>query len=429
MAVHEVVSPRLLKAFGWGTMRAVTRLVCSFASIKVTSVYLGPTGLALIAQFNNFMSLCQAIVATGLDTATGRLTAEYHEDGDRCRALWGTVGRIGMGLGLAMAILIVATSYWLSTWLLLNADLQWVFFIGAAAVVCGTFNSVLLAAMAARREIGMAAGSGILATIMGLVIFVPSSVHFGVQGGLVASALAYIASFLITLLMANRMPSMPLRDFAGKLNRHEAARIVRFYPMLIVHAVIVPLTPIVIRDQITTLVNLEATGLWQACSRLSETYMMVISASVSLHFQPRLGEVVNSPQQLRAEVLRTIGASLAVTASMGIALLVFREWVVRLVLSPAFLPVVDLVPVQILGDVFKMAGWLSGFVLVATVRTPWFIAAELVVPVVFVAATRLLVPEFGVVGANMAYVMAYFVQFMVTVYALRKIVFLRSPPT
>jgi len=429
MALRDIVGPRLLKAFGWGSTRAVTRLVCGFLSIKVTSVYLGPTGLALIAQLNNFMSLGQAVVATGLDTATGRLTAEYGADNARRRALWGTIGRIGLGLGLGMAVLIVAGSYWLSHWLLLDTNLQWVFVVAAAAVVSGIFNSVLVSALAARGEIGRAAGSGILATILGLVIFAPASVWFGVPGGLAATGLAYVVSFLVTWVLAQRLPSMPLGEFVGEFDRTEAVRIAKFYPMLIVHAVMVPLTPILVRDELTTLLNLEATGLWQACWRLSETYMMVVSMSVSLHFQPRLGELVNSPRQMRAEVFRTIGSALAATASIGLVVLLLREWVVRLVFSPAFLPVVDLLPVQILGDVLKMAGWLMGFVLVATVRSAWFIVAEVVVLVVFVAGARLLVPGLGVAGANWAYVMAYGIQCVIAVFALRDILFARSKPT
>ena len=64
------------KAFRLGALQALVRLVCSFASVKLTAVYLGPAGLALIAQFNNFMSLCQGVIVTGLDDTSGAGVAQ-----------------------------------------------------------------------------------------------------------------------------------------------------------------------------------------------------------------------------------------------------------------------------------------------------------------------------------------------------------------
>src|ERR1700712_2425177 len=87
----------LRKSISLGAMRAMVRLVCGFASVKLTAVYLGPSGLALIAQFNNFMALCQSVVVTGLETAGARLTAEYIDDRPRRGALLHTLGKLAVG--------------------------------------------------------------------------------------------------------------------------------------------------------------------------------------------------------------------------------------------------------------------------------------------------------------------------------------------
>src|SRR5882672_3610197 len=95
-AVSGVSIRSLYKSLSLGAARALVRLICGFVSVKLTAVYLGPSGMALIAQFNNFMSLCQGIVTTGLETAASRLTSEYASDPVRRAVLLHTLGRIAL---------------------------------------------------------------------------------------------------------------------------------------------------------------------------------------------------------------------------------------------------------------------------------------------------------------------------------------------
>lgn len=417
------------KAFGLGTLQALVRLVCSFASVKLTAVYLGPAGLALIAQFNNFVSLCQGIIVTGLETATMRLSAEYGADVERRGRLLATVGKVGVGLGLPTALVLVVASPWLASWLLKDSAYGYVFVIGAIGMLAAILNSVLLAVLTTRGEISRVVASNILATIFGVLVFAPAAMRWGTQGGLYASSTIYMFSLLLTLIVLSRTTVLGLREFVGRFDRGEARRIAGFYPMLVFHAAMTPLSLILIREHVTSQLSLEAAGLWQACWRLSETYMIVVMMSVTTQFMARLGEVVNSPERLRAEVLRTLGASVGATAAMAVCIFVLREWVVRLIFSRAFMPVTELMPMQLIGDVLKMAGWTLGFVLVATVRSRWYVAIEVVVPLTFIFAARVLGPGMGVSGVTAAYVVAGCVQCTMAFIALRDVIFVRRPTT
>jgi polysaccharide transporter, PST family len=269
------------KAFTLGAARALVRLICGFISVKITAVYLGPSGLALIAQFNNFMTLCQSVVSTGLETAASRLTAEYGSDAARRRVLLGTVGKIGFSLGVPLALAVAVTSPWLASWLLKDARYAWVF------VLAAILNGVLLATLSARGDIVRMAGSNMLGTVCGLLIFAPAAVKWGVTGGLFAASAVYLCSLLLTLILISSSTLVRVRDFIGRFDRAEARRIAAFYPMLVLHAVMSPLSLILIREHVASSLSLESAGLWQACWRLSETYLMVVMSSVTTQFMPR----------------------------------------------------------------------------------------------------------------------------------------------
>ncbi|MFO1217423.1 MAG: O-antigen translocase [Burkholderiaceae bacterium] len=427
-APYRPAAERRSLASSLGVVRAMVQLACSFISVKLTAVYLGPSGLALIAQFNNFMSLSQSVVITGLETAAGRLTAEYGQDADRRRRLLSTVGRIGLGLGIPTAAAVAIASPWLASWLLRDAGYAWVFVLGALSLLAAILNAILLGALSARGDIGRVVLSNIIAIVLGVSMFAPASMRWGVAGGLYASAGVYVASVMVTLVLIRRSPLISLRDLVGPFDRAEARRIAGFYPMLIVHAVMVPLSLLLIRQHVASALSLESAGLWQACWRLSETYLMIVMSSVTTQFMVRLGEASGSPKLLRAETLKTLALAVCATLALALTIYILREWIVRILFSAAFLPVADLMGMQLLGDVLKITGFTLGYVLVATMRSRWYIAIEILVPLTFIVLARFLGANMGVPGVTAAYSIAGAVHCVLSVIALRDLLFVRGQP-
>src|SRR5438445_12811556 len=77
---RKVGGTRWYRALGLGGIYSLSRLALSFVTIKFTAVYLGPSGIALVAQLGNFISICQGILGGGIGTATGRLYPEFGHD-------------------------------------------------------------------------------------------------------------------------------------------------------------------------------------------------------------------------------------------------------------------------------------------------------------------------------------------------------------
>lgn len=416
----------LRKAFGFGTSQALIRLVCSFVSIKFTAVYLGPSGLALIAQFNGLVSLGQGLLGAGLNTATVRLTPEYIGQPQRRRALWSTGLALAAMFATAGVLALLLAGPMLARRLFADETYAWAIALAGLAIAANVFNNQLLGALNGAREIGRVVLSNVLATVAGLLAFAPACMLWGTAGGMVGSCASYLLALLISIGLGLRSPTVHLRDFLGRFDGAEARRILGFYPMLVAHATLTPLAMILVRDVVISSLSLESAGLWQATWRLSEVYTTVITTSVSLYFMPRLGELAGDELAMRNEVWRTLLLVTVLTALMALGIFLLREWIVPLVFSASFLGVQALMPVQLLGDVIKMAAWILGFVLVARINTRWYVAIEIMVPVVLVLGVRWLVPALGAVGAMWAYVLASMVQLALAALGLRRLLFARA---
>lgn len=418
----------MARAFGWGAGMAGTRLVCSFLSIKVTAVFLGPGGLALVAQFSNLVNLFQSMLGQGLVTGSVSLGAEAGAAQARRQVVRATALRIALVLAVTAGVVLAFASPLIAPWLLGDSRFTLLIALSGVVIAAGMLTDLLHGALGVGKEVGLIGGAVMTSTVLGLVIFAPAVYFWGLSGALWASFAVMLSSTLVSVTVVRRLSrSVALSDFFGPFDRTIARRLMGFYPMLIVNGALPPLVLILARDTLRAALGLESAGLWQATWRLSEAYQAVIVSGVSLHFMASLGERVHDPRALQRQVLRTLGTATAATAAMALVIGLLREPIVHLVFSPDFGAVADLMPLQLLGDVLKMGGWILSMALVALMRTRWFLVIALFGAACFVGATKALVPVLGIEGVLWAYVGTGGLQVLLGVAALRDVLLPHRP--
>ena len=425
-SVREIFMDRIwgtgwYRALGLSGIHSLFRLALSFITIKFTAVYLGPSGLALVAQLGNFISLWHGFFGGGIGTATARLYPELKSEPVGRTRFLGTAWRLGSAFAVLSIAFIALGSGPLARWLLTSDSHGFAVMLGGVAVACLVLNTVIVSAMNGAGEMGRVVASYMIASVAGFAVYVPASVIWGIPGGLIGYAVSQSACLPVSLAILRWSSSVVTpEEFRGGFDRAQARRILSFMPMLVVHSAMSPLALILIRDMVASSLGLETAGIWQATWRVSEVYLGVVMASVSLYFLPRLGEVVGTPL-LHKEIVQTFSRAVGMTAAFALALFIMRDWVVHVVFTEEFLPVRNLMPFQLLGDVLKMAAWTLGFVLVSLVRSRWYIALEILIPVVYFGGALWLVPRFGVQGVTWAYCLAAAAHLVISVFALRDV--------
>lgn len=410
------------RALGLGGLHSALRLLLSFLTIKLTAIYLGPSGLALVAQLANFIAICQGAVGAGIGSATARLVPEFRGDRAGRRRFLATAWRLAWISAVVCAAAMALASGPLARWLLPSGEHRTALVLAGVAVICLVLNHVIMCAINGAGEMGRVVASYAISAVAGFAVYVPASVVWGIPGGLVGYVLSQMLCLPVSLAVLRGSSRLAPGDFRGEFDRAEARRILGFMPMLVAHSAMSPLGLILIRDTVASQLGLTTAGLWQAAWRLSEVYLGIVMASVSLYFLPRLGEVAGTPG-LRQEIVRTFLRAVTITAAVALAIFLLRDLVVRVVFTREFAPVRDLMPIQLVGDVLRMGGWTLGFVLVGLVRSRWYIALELLMPALYFGATLAFVPEYGMRGVPIAYCVAAAAHLGVSLFALRDILF------
>ena len=435
----------IARAFGWGSAIAVTRMACSFLSIKVTAVALGPSGLALVAQFTGFVSLLQSMVGQGLVTGSVRLGSERppgqppppatQDPAPATAAPWPapalppTALQLGLALWGAAALAVIVGSGPIAGWLLSDPQRGMLVAVAVLAVAAAIGTDLLHGMLGAAKEVGLIGVSVISATLLGLAVFAPSAWWFGLDGALWAALSVFVLAFgVAAAVVATGSRRVRLRSFLGRADPELRRRLLGFYPMLVVNGALPPLALLLVRDTLAGTMSLHDAGLWQAAWRLSEAAQAVIVTSVTLHFMPSLGEAAHDPAALRRRILRTLGAAVGANALLVLGIVLAREPLVRLVFSVEFTPVAALLPLQGAGDVLRMAGWILCMALVGTLRARWFMAITAAAAISFVGLTHLLTPTLGLHGALWAHLASAALQTLLAAWALRDVLRPGAPP-
>ena len=409
------MSSSLRSALGWGSAQAAVRLVVGFASIKVTAVFLGPAGIALVGQAGNFLTLVQGTLGNAIQTAVTKMTAEREAAGELSHLpLWGTAVRLAIGLGLAVGALVVLLNRPLSAWLFGREDLWPVVVLVGVILPFTMLNVVLNGILTGLKQFRLISFANMGATVLGAAIFISLSYASGLMGGLFGTLLAVACALLVTLAIVRSTKVIEVSRFLAHWRPELLPSIFAFYPMLLVHAAAEPLTLLLVRDALIGAAGVDQAGLWQATLRLSNIYTLVLLTTLSMYSLPTLS-AISDPRRFRSTMFGMAVKMGAATAVAALAIYLCRDLVVRAVFTSAFLPVRDLLGVQLLGDVFNLASWPLHSALMAQNRSKTYMVLEVVVAVLQIAVTRVLLPLIGVSAAPTAYAVASGVALLILV--------------
>ena len=260
----------LWRALSWSGANSVLRIMLGFFSAKVSAIYLGPSGMALVGEINNLLQVSTGAVANGAQTGVVNLTADRSRTGDRLHQLWATAVWSVLALGAFVALVVLSNASRLSSWLLFDTKYWPVMVAASFVVVFAVVDTVLIGALNGLKQVKLVAGASMASTIVEFALFAGLTYTFGIWGGLFAITAIYGSKLAVSSWIAFRSGLISPRALFGKFDRQTLRDIGRFYPMLLAHSIAVPLAQILVRNGTVRTLGLEQGGHLQAVWRLSD---------------------------------------------------------------------------------------------------------------------------------------------------------------
>ena len=418
----KILSTDLVKVSFLNAVATVIRMLTGFVSVKVVAAVIGPIGVALLGQLNNFAQIMLSISNGGINAGITKYTSEFSNSEKDYILYLGTGFWITVILSLISSLILFAGAGYFSENILHDIHYKSVFYLFGGTILLYALNALLTAAINGFKEYKKYVIANIIGSIVGMLFAVILSLWLGVYGALVSTVTFQSIVFFITLGIVAKSYWFKWKSFLSKFNKQVAVKLGHYSLMAIASAITVPAGQMIVRNFIITRNSVTDAGLWEGINRISSMYLMVITTSLSVYFLPKLSEL-KTKKELKNEILSVYKLIVPFLIITTLVIFFFRVFIIHVLFTKAFSGMQGLFAFQLIGDILKIMGWILGYLLLAKAMTKTYIIMEFINFFLLILVSYFLVHWYGAVGATLAFAIVYLIYFIVLCFVFKNLLF------
>lgn len=394
---------KLITTTFFSGVASVLKIACGFVVTKVIAVYVGPAGMGIIGQLQNFINIILLVTGDFLKTAVTKYTADYKDKEEEQYEIWSASVRIISLFSFVFFVPLFFYSQDISLFLLKNADYSYVLKIFSFSLPFFVFNTLLLSILNGYREIKKYILLQVFLSIVSLVVVALLSVSFGLSGALIGYVINQSVVCLFTVAYLRKEPWLKISNFfVKKIRNQEFKKIFKFATMTLVSVSASNLSTLYVRSFLIDTTTLVSAGYWQAIWVLSQAALTVITISLTTYYLPKLSSL-KTKKMISEEIKKILILILPISIIVSSGVFWLRDVIIVIMYDASFLPMRTLFFWQFFGNIIKTIGWLFGYVLVAKSMVKYTVITEVVLGITFVFFTVVFVNRYSIVGATYAY--------------------------
>ena len=409
----------LIKTSVLTAISTIIKVISAFVINKVIAIYVGPSGLAIVGQLQNFMELIVAFSNGAITNGIVKYTAEYQTIEEKQKIFSSSI-IISLVCSFIISIFLFGFSDYLSELILKDIQYSSVFIVFGVTVFLFALNTVLMSILNGQKEIKKYILVNIVSSIFSLFFTSFLIMQLNLMGALYALVTNQSVIFFVTLAFVIKSNWFKLEYFKQGLDKESFSKLSKYSLMAITSALTVPVSHLIIRNYIGENLGWDSAGYWQGIWYISTMYLMIVTTSLSVYYLPRLSEIQDNAE-LKKEIFNGYKIIMPIVIVMSILIFLLKEYIILIAFSKEFIPMLELFIWQLIGDVIKIASWLLGFITLAKAMTKVFIYTEIIFSILFVFFSMFFLNTFGLIGITYAFALNYFLHLIVMIFIFRKI--------
>lgn len=412
----------IIKVFSFTAMSTLVRMLTGLISVKVVASIIGPSGIALLGQLNNFSSIAMTVSSGGINNGITKYIAEYKSSEIKLKLFLSTALKLTIVCSMLTGLLMILFHQFLSNHVMLSSEYGYIFVIFGFTISLYALNMMLISIVNGYKEFKKYVAINIVGSLIGLIFTLSFVYILGLEGALISAVTFQSVILIITLMMVRNLPWFKWHFFTKRLNKEVSKKYFRYTMMTFVTAATVPISQMLLRGYVISQISPVEAGWWEGMNRISGAYLMVITSSFTVYYLPRLSELTDR-LELRKEIIKAYKAIIPMLLVGFTLVYLLRFFIIRILFTAEFLPMENLFMWQMIGDLFKVCSWLLAFLMVAKSMAKAFIATEIIFALTFIGMGFLFIQWNGVVGITQAYMLNYVFYWITMIILFKKILF------
>ena len=266
----------LIKTSVLSAIATIIKIISGFVINKVVAIYVGPSGLAIIGQLQNFMELIITFSNGAITNGVVKYTAEYQTIEQKQR-IFSTSIIISFVCSLLISIFLFGFSEYLSEFILKDVQYSSVFVVFGATIFLFALNTVFMSILNGQKEIKKYILVNIAGSIFSLFFTSFLIMQLNLMGALYALVVNQSVIFFVTLSFVLKSSWFKFEYFIQGIDKESLLKLSKYSLMAITSALTVPVSHLMIRNYIGENLGWDNAGYWQGIWYISTMYLMLVT--------------------------------------------------------------------------------------------------------------------------------------------------------
>ena len=385
---------------------------------KAIALLIGPIGMGISNLLLTTMELINGLTNLGLErSAVKDISLANTNSNSKSVAITISILKKLVWLTITVGvILMVLSAPWLSEIAFGNKDYTISFRWISIALLFKQLSSSQLAILQGLRKLKSLAKANLLGNFIGLLITLPLYYYYKIDAIVPAIIIATFMSFVFTYYYSHKLDIESV-TISRKEAVSEGKGMINLGVMLSLSSLITLLVAYIIRIYIgsaneTEELGLIDVGLYSAGFVILNSYVGIIFNAMGTDYFPRLSEIANDITKLRKTVLEQATVAILLITPIIVVFLACAPFIIVILYSHEFSPIVAMVTWGILGMIFKAVSWSMGYMIIAKGDSKVFIKTAIGFNTILLSINIIGYHFGGLEGVGISFFIYYIIHFI-----------------
>ena len=385
---------------------------------KAIALLIGPIGMGISNLLLTTMELINGLTNLGLErSAVKDISLANTNSNSKSVAITISILKKLVWLTITVGvILMVLLAPWLSEITFGNKDYTISFRWISIALLFKQLSSSQLAILQGLRKLKSLAKANLLGNFIGLLITLPLYYYYKIDAIVPSIIIATFMSFVFTYYYSHKLDIESV-TISRKEAVSEGKGMINLGVMLSLSSLITLLVAYIIRIYIgsaneTEELGLIDVGLYSAGFVILNSYVGIIFNAMGTDYFPRLSEIANDIKKLRKTVLEQATVAILLITPIIVVFLACAPFIIVILYSHEFSPIVAMVTWGILGMIFKAVSWSMGYMIIAKGDSKVFIKTAIGFNTILLSINIIGYHFGGLEGVGISFFIYYIIHFI-----------------
>ena len=337
------------------SLNTVVKVLSGIVLNKIIAVYLGPAGLAMLGQFQNFAGILTGIGNASIQTGVVKKIAENSEKKYRNKILV-NASILVLVLSAVSSIIVFGFSDYFAQVILFDVGFSTTIKIFSLSILFYAANVYFLSVLNGLREIRQLTFISILLSLIPILTIPLIITYFQISGVIYALILTQFLVFLLSYGVILKKHSYNF--FKVKFSKFDMGVIkilLKFGLVSFLSGLFLSLSLLVIRSYIIESNSLESAGIWEAAYKISIYFNLLFLMPISIHYLPKFSAMDNF-KKIDKEIKSIIKTLIIPLLFIVFFTYLIADSIVIFLFSADFLLVNEILVVVMIAEVFRIFG-------------------------------------------------------------------------